>query len=132
MGRYCWSCGRRRPNERFSRKSGHRGVCRECYRLGPPELAYRQAVRNIDRVLRFGTTIPRRQRPFVESFLTHPDPRIRVYANEVVAHDREERAEFLRLVREDEARLEATPSDVPRDEVNPFDAADDEAEDIPF
>jgi hypothetical protein len=31
------------------------------------ELFHRQAVRNIDGALRFGLTIPRRQRPFVES-----------------------------------------------------------------
>ena len=134
MGRYCWSCGRRRPNERFSRKSGLRGVCRECYRLGPAELACRQVVRNIDRALRFGTTIPRRQHQFVESFLTHSDPRIRAYASEVVIRAREERAEFLRLVREDEARFEATPIEVPRNDVNPyaFDEIADDAEDIPF
>jgi hypothetical protein len=91
-------------------------------------------VRNIDRALRFGSVIPRRQRSFVESFLTHSDPRIRAYANEVVARDREERAEFLRLVREDEAQLESTPIDIPRDDLNPYalDEPLDDAEDIPF
>jgi hypothetical protein len=109
-------------------------VCRECYRLGLAELAYRQAVRNIDRVLRFGVTIPRRQRPFVESLLTHRDPRIRAYATEVVARDREERAELLQLVREGEARFEATPVDPPPDDVNRYasDELVDDAEDIPF
>jgi len=127
VGRYCWSCGARRPNERFSRKSGLRGVCRACYRLGPEELAYRSAVRNIERAMRYGLTIPRRQREFVESFLTHPDPRVRAYATEVVAVDREQRAAFRRALREDEeALLEVgPPSDVdPRDPID--------ADDIPF
>ncbi len=108
-------------------------MCRDCYRLGSTELSYRQAVRNIDRALRFGITIPRRHRKFIESFLTHSDPRIRAYATEVVAHDREERADFLRLVREDEAQLEAMPVELPHG-VNPyaFDELEDDAEDIPF
>ena len=108
-------------------------MCRECYRLGPEELAYRQAVRDIDRALRFRSVIPRRQRSFVNSFLTHSDPRIRAYVNEVVARDREERAEFLRLVREDEARLDAMPLDPPPDDANPY-ASDEhlDDDDIPF
>ena len=124
VGRYCWSCGARRPNERFSRKSGLRGICRACYRLGPEELAYRSAVRNIERAMRYSLTIPRRQREFVESFLTHPDPRVRAYATEVVAVDREQRAAFRRALREDEEALFEVrpPGDV--DPRGPIDADD--------
>ena len=132
MGRYCWSCGRSRPNERFSRKSGRRGVCRECYGLGEVELAYRQAVRNIDRALRHSSTIPRRHRAVIESLAKHSNPRIREYASEVISRDREERAEFLQLIREDEAQLEVMLVEIPAD-VNPYALVEiDDAEDIPF
>jgi len=104
-----------------------RGICRACYRFGPEELAYRSAVRNIERAMRYGLTIPRRQREFVESFLTHPDPRVHAYATEVVAVDREQRAAFRRALREDEEALfeVGPPGDVdPRDPID--------ADDIPF
>ncbi len=87
----------------------------------------RSAVRNIERAMRYGLTIPRRQREFVESFLTHPDPRVRAYATEVVAVDREQRAAFRRALREDEEALfeVGPPGDVdPRDPID--------ADDIPF
>lgn len=68
-----------------------------------------------------------RQHEFVEGFLTHADPRVRAYATEVVAVDREQRAAFRRALREDEeARLEVGP---PGD-VDPRDPID--ADDIPF
>lgn len=75
-GRYCWSCGCRRPNERFTRRGSARGVCGDCYRLGPGELAFRQAVANIDRALRLGDLIPRRHRPMIEALARHEDTRI--------------------------------------------------------
>jgi hypothetical protein len=77
--------------------------------------------------MRYGLTIPRRQCEFVESFLTHPDPRVRDYATEVVAIDREQRAAFRRALREDEeALLEVGPPGG----VDPRDPID--ADDIPF
>jgi hypothetical protein len=117
----------RRGDEREAVAGGVRGICRACCRLGPEELAHRSAVRNIERAMRYGLTIPRRQREFVERFLTHPDPRVRAYATEVVAVDREQRAAFRRVLREDEeALLEVGP---PGD-IDPRDPID--AEDIPF
>jgi hypothetical protein len=77
--------------------------------------------------------IPKRQRTFVESFLTHSDPRIRGYAREVIARDRDERAAFQRLLHEDDARLELGPVEPPRDQCAAMDGDGlDEAEDIPF
>lgn len=106
-GRYCWSCERRRPNERFSRRSGRHGVCRDCYRAGPLELAHRQAVRNINRALGYGEFIPRRHRSMVERYLTHANERTRVYAALVIARDAEARRENARQQREEELAFEA-------------------------
>jgi hypothetical protein len=45
-GHYCWSCDRRRPNEKFSGKGHARHVCRDCLKLGAEELSRRQDERN--------------------------------------------------------------------------------------
>ena len=58
-----------RPNERFSGRGHARHLCRDCSKLGPAELAYRQGVRAIDRLVGWGGTIPRRHRKTFESFL---------------------------------------------------------------
>ena len=50
-GHFCWACGRRRPNEKFSGRGHARHVCRECAKLGAEELAYRQALRNLERCM---------------------------------------------------------------------------------
>jgi hypothetical protein len=102
-GRYCWSCGRRRPNERFSRRSGLRGVCRDCFRLGPVELAYRQAVVNIDRALRHGEIIPKRHRHMIEAMLRHGYARVRAYATSVIERDARVRRELTIAYRDDES-----------------------------
>jgi hypothetical protein len=44
-GQFCWCCGRRRPNERFSGAGHARHLCKDCQKLGAEELTYRQAVR---------------------------------------------------------------------------------------
>lgn len=84
-----------------------RGVCRDCYRAGPLELAHRLAVRNIDRALGYGEFIPRRHRSMVERYLTHVDARTRVYAALVIARDAEARRESARQQREQELAFEA-------------------------
>lgn len=39
-GHFCWSCGRRRPNEQFSGRNHGRHLCRECAPgAGSPALA---------------------------------------------------------------------------------------------
>jgi hypothetical protein len=93
-GYYCWVCGRARPNERFSRKGRARHLCRECAKLGSAELALRQHERNIDRLVGWGGTIPRKHRPGFDRYLAHESERIRAYAARVLAeHD----AEIARL-----------------------------------
>lgn len=84
-GHYCWACARMRPNEAFSGGGHARHVCKTCSKLGREELDYRQAVRNFDRLLRDGGSIPRKHRPAAEKFLVHPSERVREYAREALA-----------------------------------------------
>ena len=91
-GHFCWCCQQRRPNERFS-GGGHAGhLCRDCAKLGADELAYRQGVRNVDRLLTWEGRIHRRQRQNFERFLHHENERIRSYAYAVAARLEQERA----------------------------------------
>jgi hypothetical protein len=78
-GRWCWCCGRRVPNERFSQK---RHVCASCAKLGHEEIAYRQHVRNIDLMLTFNGRVKKHQEGTFARYLSHPDPRVRAYAEE--------------------------------------------------
>ena len=82
-GHYCWCCGRQRPNERFSGHGRKRHVCRECMRLGPDELAYAQACRDIGRVEMQGSKRATRARKLAR-FLEHSDPRLRALAQAVL------------------------------------------------
>ena len=75
-GHFCWACGRRRPNEKFSGRGHARHVCRECAKLGAEELAYRQALRNLERCMTWEGIIPRKRRKSFEEFLDHKDRRI--------------------------------------------------------
>ena len=86
-GRFCWCCGRTRPNERFSGRGHARHLCRDCAKLGQEELAYRQAVRDIDRLLDQDGLVRRKHRKYFQRFLTHSDEKIRRYAEEVMAND---------------------------------------------
>lgn len=124
-GRYCWSCGCRRPNERFSRRSSRRGVCRECYRVGPAELAYRQVIVNIDRALRYGELIPKRHRNMIETALQHGDSRVRAYASKVIARDAQVRRELAEASRDDAAIEVSLSEPIEREEIWM-------SEDIPF
>jgi ribosome-binding protein aMBF1 (putative translation factor) len=103
-GRFCWCCTRRRPNERFS---GNRTVCRDCAKLGPAEIAYRQHVRNIDRLLTHDGLVRRTQRRTLDKYLAHPDARVRAYAERVRAHDESSRKEHRELWADIEAQEEA-------------------------
>lgn len=73
-----------RPNEKFSGGGHARHVCRECAKLGAKELAYRQALRNLENCISSHGVIPRRRRKAFEQFLNHEDPRIREYAKEIL------------------------------------------------
>jgi hypothetical protein len=106
QGHYCWCCGRRRPNERFSGRNHSRHLCKECSRLGKTELAYRSEVRNIDRLLDWDGLIRRKQRRTFERYLSRADERVRKYAEEVAACDRQQRDEFRRACEADRAALD--------------------------
>jgi len=74
-----------RPNERFSGGGHKRHVCRDCSRLGPAELAVRQKIRNLERLLHDGL-VPRKRRIIFQRALQDPEPRVRAYAQEMLAH----------------------------------------------
>jgi hypothetical protein len=94
-GHFCWCCGRIRPNERFSGRGHARHLCRGCAKLGTAELAYRQAVRDIDRLVDWSGLVRRKHRKTFERFRSHPDERVRTYAAEVAARG-VERGETVR------------------------------------
>lgn len=83
-GHFCWCCERVRANERFSGGGHARHVCKDCQKLGAEELAFRQAVRNIDRMIQWETgRVKRKQRSAFVKFLQHPNERIRRYAESI-------------------------------------------------
>lgn len=91
-GHFCWCCGRQRPNEKFSGKGHRRHLCRDCANLGSDELAYRQAVRDLERCLTWEGIIPRKRRRTFDRFLAHKDARIRAMAEEMQREDADSRA----------------------------------------
>jgi hypothetical protein len=86
-----------KSNESFSGGGHARHLCKDCGQLGQEELSYRQAVRNIGRMIQWDTgRVKRKQRSNFANFLRHPDERIRQYAESVAAGsalaDREDRS----------------------------------------
>ena len=92
-GHYCWSCDRMRANERFSGRGHARHLCKECARLGKDELAYRQAIRNLERLVTWEGIISRKTRKQFHKYLEHENERVRNYAQELAAADAVARAE---------------------------------------
>jgi len=92
-GHYCWACDRRRANEKFSGRGHARHLCKDCARLGKRELAYRQAIRDLDRLLTWDGRIPRKRRGQFEKYLHHENERVRAYALELEMADAWARAE---------------------------------------
>jgi len=92
QGHYCWACDCYRPNERFSGRNHARHLCRECAKLGAEELAYRQALRDLERRATWEGILPRKRRKSFQRFLAHEDPRIVRRAQEMLDDDRLERA----------------------------------------
>jgi hypothetical protein len=91
-GHFCWCCGRIRPNEKFSGSGHARHLCRDCSRLGKAVLDYRQDIRNLERHVTWESIIGRKRRKSFEKFLSHPDERIRKYAEQLAADDVRARA----------------------------------------
>jgi hypothetical protein len=100
-GHYCWCCGCQRPNERFSGGGHARHICKQCSKLGKEELAFRSAVRNIDRMR------PRDRVALQKIADTHAEDRVREYAAEVLEDWRLEREEWRAEAREYAEQLEA-------------------------
>jgi hypothetical protein len=92
-GHYCWACDRRRANEKFSGKGHAQHLCKECARLGKDELAFRQAIRNLERLLTWDGRIARRNLEQFRKYLHHKDERVRAYAQQIEAADALARAE---------------------------------------
>ena len=115
-GHFCWACGRRRSNEKFSGRGHARHLCRDCSKLGADELAYRQALRDLERCMTWEGIIPRKRRKSFEQFLDHKDPQIRARAAEMLEEDRAERA-YQRSMRELDEVPEPELSGIECDEV---------------
>jgi hypothetical protein len=82
-----------RANEKFSGRGHARHLCKDCVRLGTEELAYRQAIRDLDRLVTWEGFIPRKKRQQFCKYLEHENERVRGYAQEIVATDAIARAE---------------------------------------
>ncbi len=87
-------------NEKFSGRGHARHLCRDCATLGKAELNYRQAVRNLERNVTIEGIIGRKCCKSFEKFLSHPDERIRKYAEHLAAEDVKARAFLRKLERE--------------------------------
>ena len=112
-GHYCWACDRHLPNERFSGRNHPRHLCRECAKLGREELAYRQGLRDIDRLTRWGA-VKRKDRTAWQRFLEHENPEIRRYAQQVQADLDRKQDDWRRCLEEDLGAL-----DIPFEERGP-------------
>lgn len=104
-GRFCWCCGSTRPNERFSGRNHARHLCRDCARLPAEEREYRQGERDIERLLHDGIYVPRRRRAQFNSFLAHPNARVRDLARRILA-EQQRYAEEMRQLRGQEEEEE--------------------------
>ena len=76
-----------RANEKFSGRGHAQHLCKDCARLGKEELAYRQTVRNLERLLTREGRIPRRNREQFRKYLNHKDERVCAYACRIETAD---------------------------------------------
>lgn len=88
-----------RANEKFSGRGHARHLCKDCARLGKKELAYRQSVRNLERLLTCDGRVRRENREQFKKYLNHENERVRAFATEIETADAWARAE-RRLDRE--------------------------------
>jgi hypothetical protein len=82
-----------RANEKFSGRGHARHLCKDCARLGKEELAYRQAIRNLERLVTWEGLIPRKKQEQFRKYLEHENERVRAYAREIEAADARAREE---------------------------------------
>jgi len=100
-GHFCWACGRIRANERFGGGGHAHHVCRDCQKLGKEELEYRQASRDLGRLVTWDGMIPRKHKKSFDRFLNHSNPRIREQAQTMLREDKESREQMRRQQEED-------------------------------
>ena len=128
-GHFCWCCGCIRPNEKFSGRGHARHLCRDCSKLGREELNYRQAVRDLERIVDPSRgVIPRRHRAAFERFLAHANERVRRCAEKIAAEDARAR-EALRQEREAEAEADERREEL---QAHPSEEESPGEDDLPF
>ena len=122
-----------RANEKFSGSGHARHLCKDCARLGKEELAYRQAIRNLERLVTWEGFIPRKKRMQFRKYLEHEDERVRAYARQLEAADALAREEQRLHQDLDEVLggLEAEEDVVPLGEDSSTSSLEDNSE-IPF
>jgi hypothetical protein len=130
-GHFCWSCERLRPNEKFSGAGHARQLCRECVRLGPEELKFRQARRNIERLFDWQGRIRRKGKATLARLLADPDERLRRYAQDCVSAVRDDENRPVEDDPFEDASVSAV-EDEPTPGHDPFEDAPELPEDIPF
>lgn len=74
-----------RANEKFSGRSHAKHLCKDCARLGKDELAYRQTIRNLERLITRDGIVPRNKREQFRRYLKHRNERVRAYARQLAA-----------------------------------------------
>ena len=131
-GHYCWSCDRMRANEKFSGKGHARHLCKECARLGKDELAYRQAIRNLERLVTWEGIIPRKKRHQFRKYLEHDNERVRARMHEIEAADAPERAEQRHYNDLDELQRDVADADIMAEEGSSSETTFEEDPQIPF
>jgi len=95
-----------RANEKFSGRGHARHLCKDCARLGKEELAYRQEIRNLERLLGYQGHVPRKKLKQFQKYLEHENPRVRAYAEQIALDDALERAELRLQMHLDQALFE--------------------------
>lgn len=85
-------------SERFGGKGHTRHLCKECQRLPTAEREFRSAENNLERCMMWEGIIPKKRRRQFETFLLHPDARIRAIAAQMKRADettrRHQRGEY--------------------------------------
>jgi hypothetical protein len=109
-------------------------LCKDCARLGKEELAYRQAIRNLEQLLTGEGRIRRKKRAEFGKYLGHENERVRAYAHQLEAADALDRAEERLYAEVDELLLElAAEEDLfPLNVDSLPDCSDDDDTQIPF
>jgi hypothetical protein len=123
-----------RANEKYSGRGHARHLCKDCARLGAEELAYRQAVRHLERLLTWEGLIPHRNRRHFEKYLYHSNESIRAYAQELEKADAEKRAEWRHWQESDRllVELESNEGIPPQAPALPSEDNNNDWEELPF